>query len=134
MVVAIAYTGARWSEIVGLTPECVDGDTAKIDWKLYELNGRFYRGRPKDGSIRPADLPPFLAQLFSAHLRASADGLQCTCRNTEEPWFGARNMCSLAPAEDTSAGPTTARGSSGQPLTAGTCRGRGKALGLRFQF
>jgi len=44
MVVAIAYTGARWSEIVGLTPECVDGDTVNIDWKLYELNGRFYRG------------------------------------------------------------------------------------------
>ena len=86
MVVAIAYTGARWSEIVGLTPECADGDTVNIDWKLYELNGRFYRGRPKDGSIRSADLPPFLAQLFSAHLRASAGGLRCTCRNTEEPW------------------------------------------------
>jgi integrase len=134
MVVAIAYTGARWSEIVGLTPECVDGDTVNIDWKLYELNGRFYRGRPKDGSIRPANLPPFLAQLFSAHLRASAGGLQCTCRNTEEPWCPGAEYVFLAPAEDTSAGPTTARGSSGQPLTAGTCRGRGKARGRRFRF
>jgi integrase len=74
MVVAVAYTGGRWSEIVGLTPECVRSDTVNIDWKLYELNGRFYRGRPKDGSIRPADLPPFLAQLFSVHLLASAEG------------------------------------------------------------
>ena len=97
MVVAIAYTGARWSEIVGLTPECVDGDTVNIDWKLYELNGRFYRGRPKDGSIRPADLPPFLAQLFSAHLRASAGGLRCTCRNTEEPWCPGAEYVFLGP-------------------------------------
>jgi hypothetical protein len=85
MVIAIAYTGGRWSEIVGLTPEYVRDDTVNIDWKLYELNGRFYRGRPKDGSIRPADLPPFLEQRFSAHLGASAGDPRCTCRNTEEP-------------------------------------------------
>jgi hypothetical protein len=41
MVIAVAYTGGRWSEIGGLTPECVRGDTVNIDWKLYELNGRF---------------------------------------------------------------------------------------------
>jgi len=28
IVVAIAYTGARWSETVGLTPECVRGGTS----------------------------------------------------------------------------------------------------------
>ena len=97
MVIAVAYTGARWSEIVGLTPECVRGDTVNIDWKLYELNGRFYRGRPKDGSIRPADLPPFLAQLFSAHLRASAVALRCTCRNSEEPWCPGAEYVFLGP-------------------------------------
>ena len=97
MIVAVAYTGARWSEIVGLTPECVHRDTVNIDWKLYELNGRFYRGRPKDGSIRPADLPPFLGQLFSAHLLASARNLRCTCRNTEEPWCPGAEYVFLGP-------------------------------------
>jgi hypothetical protein len=32
------------------------GWLAGIEWKLYELNGRFCRGRPKDGSIHPAGL------------------------------------------------------------------------------
>lgn len=50
------YTGARWSEIMGLRPEDVTGSPMNIHWKLYELNGRFYRGRPKDGSIRDANL------------------------------------------------------------------------------
>jgi hypothetical protein len=63
--------------------------------------------------------------------RAGCDAPAGTPRS---PGARARNMCSLAPAEDTSAGPTTARGSSGQPLTAGTCRGRGKARGRRFRF
>jgi len=97
MVIAVAYTGGRWSEIVGLIPECVRGDTVSIDWKLYELNGRFYRGRPKDGSIRPADLPPFLARLFSAYLQSSAGGLRCTCRNTEEPWCPGAEYVFLGP-------------------------------------
>ena len=60
MVLTVAYTGTRWSEVIGLPPECVHGDRMDIDWKLYELNGKFYKGAPKDGSIRPADLPPFL--------------------------------------------------------------------------
>jgi hypothetical protein len=85
MNVYMAYTGSRWSEVIGLLPECVHGDQVAIDWKLYELNGRFYRGRPKDGSMRPADLPPFLAQLLADHL-AAVDSLKCTCRNTEQPW------------------------------------------------
>src|SRR5262249_25779090 len=46
-----------------LAPRYVQDDMLDIQWKLYELGGRFYRGRPKDGSIRAADLPPFLAEL-----------------------------------------------------------------------
>ena len=70
---------------MGLSPECVHETTMDIDWKLYELDSRFYRGRPKDGSIRTADLPPFLADLLAWHLETNPRR-KCTCRNTEEPW------------------------------------------------
>jgi len=96
MNIYMAYTGARWSEVIGLPPECVHDDQVSIDWKLYELNGRFYKGRPKDGSIRPADLPPFLAQLLAGHL-ASSPHLRCTCRGTEEPWCPGREYVFLGP-------------------------------------
>ena len=85
MIVTIAWTGMRWGEAVGLAPGCVHEETIGIEWKLYELGGRFYRGRPKDASIRAADLPPFLAQLLADHL-AAAGGRICTCRGTEPPW------------------------------------------------
>ncbi len=97
MNIYMAYTGARWSEVIGLTPECMHDDHVGIDWKLYELNGRFYRGRPKDGSIRPADLPPFLAQLFADHLASTPD-LRCACRSTEEPWCPGREYVFLGPS------------------------------------
>jgi integrase len=85
LAVTLAYTGMRWSEAMGLSPECVHKDVAKINWKLYELDSRFYRGRPKDGSIRDADLPPFLADLLAWHLDSNP-ARKCTCRNTEPPW------------------------------------------------
>ncbi len=84
MIITVAYTGMRWSEVIGLVPGCVHDDRIDISWKLYELNGRFYRGRPKDGSIRPADLPQFLAGMLLRQLRAGTP--RCTCRNTEAPW------------------------------------------------
>jgi integrase len=85
LVITMAYTGMRWSEAMGLSPGCVHKATIDIDWKLYELNSRFYRGRPKDGSIRPADLPPFLAELLTWHLDTNPRR-KCTCCNTEPPW------------------------------------------------
>ena len=85
LCIMMAYTGMRWSEAMGLPPECVHKATLDIDWKLYELNSRFYRGRPKDGSIRTADLPPFLAELLTWHLDVNPRR-KCTCRNTEPPW------------------------------------------------
>jgi hypothetical protein len=85
MLVTIAYTGMRWSEAIGLPPESFHGDTLDIAWKLYELDARFYRGRPKDGSIRTVDIPPFLADLLTRYLNATT-GRTCTCRNTEPPW------------------------------------------------
>jgi integrase len=85
MIVHLAYTGSRWSEVMGLPPDCVREDQVDIAWKLYELDGRFYKGRPKDGSIRPVDLPPFLAELLGHHLKRGA-ARTCTCKNTEAPW------------------------------------------------
>lgn len=85
LVITTAYTGMRWSEVMGLSPECVHETTLDIAWKLYELEGRFYRGRPKDGSIRVADLPPFLSELLAGYL-ATTPQRKCTCHNTEEPW------------------------------------------------
>jgi integrase len=96
MVITMAYTGMRWSEVSGLPPECVGGDTVDIDWKLYELEARFYRGRPKDGSIRTADVPPFLAELLAAYLGVHPDR-RCTCRNPEPPWCQGGEYVFLGP-------------------------------------
>jgi integrase len=81
MVVTAAYTGMRWSEIVGLAPVAVRDEMLDVQWKLYELGGRFYKGRPKDGSIRLADLPSFLAELLVSHISANT-GRRCKCRKT----------------------------------------------------
>jgi len=86
----------RWSEAVGLPPTCVRDDELSIDWKLYELNGRFYEGRPKDGSMRAADLPPFLAELLAAEI-ADAANPGCTCRSTESPWCAGDRFVFLGP-------------------------------------
>jgi hypothetical protein len=86
----------RWSEIIGLTPAYVTEEQVGIEWKLYELNGRFYRGRPKDGSIRPADLPPFLAELLAGQVSAVA-GRKCTCSNTSKPWCPGDRYVFLGP-------------------------------------
>jgi integrase len=85
MLISIAYTGMRWSEAVGLAPDCVNGDTWNVDWKLYELNGHLYRGRPKDGSIRTVDIPPFLSQLMSLHLGRQTI-TKCVHDPGEEPY------------------------------------------------
>ena len=82
MMVTLAYTGMRWSEAIGLPPDCIRDSALDIHWKLYELNGRFYRGRPKDGSMRTADLPPFLSELLAGHLEATPDRT-CSCREQD---------------------------------------------------
>ncbi|MCC5574576.1 hypothetical protein IMZ11_02835 [Microtetraspora sp. AC03309] len=85
-VMFIAYTGARWSEAVGLDPSTLHGEVIDLDWKLYELNGYFYRGHPKDGSIRQLDVPPFLETLLARHL-AEQKVTRCTCpAEAEEPY------------------------------------------------
>jgi hypothetical protein len=63
----------------------------QVSWKLYELNGRFYRGRPKDGSIRPIDSPPFLDDLLS-RLKPQ----RCHCRG-EGTWCSGAEYMFLTP-------------------------------------
>lgn len=100
LIIFLAYTGARWSEAVGLTPECLrlrDGGVIDLDWKLYELNGYFYRGRPKDGSIRTIDAPPFLAALLQEHL-AGQKTTRCTCHESaQDPYCRGAEYVFLGP-------------------------------------
>jgi integrase len=96
LVITLAFTGMRWSEMIGLAPAYVSKQQVGIEWKLYELNGRFYRGRPKDGSIRPADLPPFLADLLARQIDAFA-GRTCTCRNSAQSWCPGDRYVFLGP-------------------------------------
>jgi integrase len=37
MIITVAYTGMRWSEVIGLGPECLHDDHIDVSWKLYEL-------------------------------------------------------------------------------------------------
>ncbi|AGZ39592.1 tyrosine-type recombinase/integrase [Actinoplanes friuliensis] len=76
--ITIQYTGCRWSEMLALPPELIHDDAIDVHWKLYELNGRFYRGRPKDGSMRTVATPPFLNGLLSHHLSSKVP-LKCSC-------------------------------------------------------
>jgi hypothetical protein len=46
--------------------------------------------------MRPADLPPFLADLLADHL-VNAGRSKCTCRNTEQPWCPGAEYVFLGP-------------------------------------
>lgn len=97
--VAIGWTGMRWSEATGLLPGCVHDGRWSLDWKLYELDGRFYRGRPKDGSVRDVDIPPFLDDLIMPLVgRGKVKEAYCTCaRDAEEPYCSGGAYVFLGP-------------------------------------
>ncbi|MBP2704481.1 hypothetical protein JOL79_11710 [Microbispora sp. RL4-1S] len=98
MTVFIGWTGARWSEAVGLRPPFLQKEHVDFDWKLYELDGYFYFGPPKDGSIRAADLPPFLRRLLDRHREDQAI-TRCTClKDAEEPYCSGGEFLFLGPA------------------------------------
>ena len=130
------YTGMRWSEVSGLSPDYVlpghmQGDTIDIQWKLYELAGHFYRGRPKDGSIRPADLPPFLAELLAGH-KIQIKGRRCTCRKFDKSsgpasgttWCTGAEYMFLSPGGGHTGGQRMASATFTRPRTAGIPNGR----------
>ncbi len=72
------------------------GDRIGIGPVYSDEAARFYRGRPKDGSIRTVDVPPFLEDLLARHLGAST-GRKCTCCNTERPWCPGDEYVFLGP-------------------------------------
>jgi integrase len=100
LALTLAYTGMRWSEAIGLPPECVRRGEVDVHWKLYELNGRFYRGRPKDGSMRTVDVPPFLTDLLTKQLGKQTPH-SCTCTPPEMddgiPWCSGGQYVFLGP-------------------------------------
>jgi integrase len=71
-----AFGGVRWSEALALGPNYLTDDGAlDVVEKLFELEGKFYRGIPKDGSIRSIDLPPLLLDML-----AGMKPRRCTCK------------------------------------------------------
>lgn len=71
-----AFGGVRWGEALALGPSYLTDDGAlDVAEKLFELEGKFYRGIPKDGSLRSVDLPPLLLELL-----AGMKPRRCTCR------------------------------------------------------
>ena len=133
MAVTMAYTGMRWSEALGLQPAYIRGEALGIDWKLYELGARFYQGRPKDGSIRSVDVPPFLAEMLDRYHAETGDRT-CTCKNLERPWCPGERYFFLAPGGGHFAARTTPPGSSVLPPTAGMRNGRVLIRGPPHQF
>lgn len=96
------FTGARWSEAIALTPEAVaDRGIVHLHWKVYEDDhGRFYWGRPKDGSIRDVHVPVWLWEMLRL---AAAEAHPCDCtvpkdapHDPDAPWCaGGRRMLFL---------------------------------------
>ena len=88
LVIAIAYTGMRWAEMIGLESEYCQPGLINVEWQLREVNGRFHRLPPKDDSYRsvnwapylPVDLPPFLDELI-ARQTATARNRTCRCKS-----------------------------------------------------
>ncbi|MCU1658562.1 MAG: LacI family transcription regulator, partial [Pseudonocardiales bacterium] len=77
LVITKAYTGMRWSELVGLEQRYVRDTVLRVEWQLQRQDRQWVRIPPKDESRRDVDLPPFLSALLTGQM-ASHDG-RCTC-------------------------------------------------------
>lgn len=78
VVVALAYTGMRSRELIGLERRNIEGPRLKVDWQLTEHKGGVARERPKYDSRRTIDLPDFLAELLAAEMRRHNGVCGCT--------------------------------------------------------
>lgn len=86
LLIAIAYTGLRWGETIGLERDYLRRHEIRVEWQLREIGGAFHRIPPKDDSYRspkwepclPVDIPDFLGDLLA---RQSSEGARqrCTC-------------------------------------------------------
>jgi len=133
MLITMAYTGMRWSEAIGLPPECFHGQTLDIAWKLYELDARFYRGRPKDGSIRTADLPPSW-KISSPSIWASLPAARAPAATPSSHGARVVNTSSSVLGTGISAARTTRRAGCARPPTAATPAGRDGTHGSHGRF
>lgn len=94
LLVALAWTGARWGEMVGLERPYLRRALLRIEWQLAELDdGTWLRCPPKEDSRRDVDLPAFLTRLLARQVRATqADRVSpCSCFRPEcgtEPHAG----------------------------------------------
>ncbi len=79
LVLAAAYTGLRWGELVGLRPSKVDllHRTIRVDEQLTEVIGKHAFGTPiSDQSIRTVSIPDTLSPLLEDQIASRArDGL-----------------------------------------------------------
>ncbi|MEV0619531.1 hypothetical protein AB0I81_39875 [Nonomuraea sp. NPDC050404] len=87
LILLAFYSGARWSELLALTPKMVEEPgVIKLRRKLYENGaGRFYWGPPKDGSMRDITVPMWLWDMVAA---VAAEARTCTCaeaRKKDDP-------------------------------------------------
>lgn len=88
MLILKAWTGMRWSEVLALAPAVVKTPgVIDVHWKLYESEGPFYWGRPKDGSIRSVHVPMWLWEMVAA---VAAEARKCACSGNAAPWCQGR--------------------------------------------
>lgn len=64
-IVAMGWTGMRWSECAGLETSYLWGDRIKVEWQLRKTKQGHARKPPKDASRREIDIPPFLDELLA---------------------------------------------------------------------
>lgn len=71
LVILAAFTGMRWSELIGLKREFVwlDQGAVRVEWQLVEHDdGSFEEKPPKYESRRTLRIPPFLVAMLRAFL------------------------------------------------------------------
>src|SRR6266702_4452685 len=56
MIITVAYTGMRWSEVIGFGPECLHDDHIDVSWKLLRTE-RALLPRAAQGWLDPARRP-----------------------------------------------------------------------------
>lgn len=81
LLIALAYTGMRSREAIGLERRYLTAGTLRVQWQLSEHTGGPVREPPKDDSRRTIDMPAFLADLLQTEMREH-DGV-CGCGTHE---------------------------------------------------
>ncbi|GAA4929138.1 tyrosine-type recombinase/integrase [Streptomonospora halophila] len=92
MLITKFYTGLRWGELIGIEKTLLSRDRLQVDWQLAEEGSQgMARTPPKRGSIRPIDLPGFLADLLEeqaervVHPKVDGRAKWCPCGRNLSP-------------------------------------------------